>query len=126
MRARVGVAMAAGLFGLTEVTYAGQTIASAPVLNNTTVACYVRNVGTIPVSITVLITDETGTPLLNPSFQNCDVPLAPGRTCVVLAGSGAAFLACSATVSSGSARNLRGTVEARSAGLHVTHAEELR
>jgi hypothetical protein len=129
MKTHAGVALGLALLSSTGFAHAGQTIASPPVLHGggqlATTACYVRNVGTRPVSVTVQITDEAGASL-TPSFQNCNTPLLPGRTCVVLAGNGGGeFTGCSATAS-GSAKYLRGTMESRNPNLDVRHAEDLR
>src|SRR5215510_14962043 len=127
MKAHVGVALGLSLLSSTGFAHAGQTIASPPVLQHALsgAACYVRNVGTRPVSVTVQITNEAGASL-TPSFQNCDVPILPGRTCVVLAVNGrGGFAGCSA-MASGSAKQLRGTMESRDSNLDVVHAEDLR
>jgi hypothetical protein len=110
------------LLSLTGIAHAGQ-IASPPVFSGH-IACYIRNVGTQTVSVTVQITGEDGSAIA-PSFQNCDVPLAPGVTCVVLAESPSSRPGCSATAASG-VGTLRGTIETRDDNFNVITGLDLR
>src|SRR5262245_65518192 len=104
-------------------------------VENTAGACYIRNVGTRPISVQI-------SPLINftPGFRTADfndcsngndgLPLQPGHTCVLLMNTLDADVtfACSAVVV-GSARNVRGNVEIResvTAGQHVIAADEMR
>lgn len=120
------------LLGSTGLSQAG-TIASPafPTGTEAEAACYVRNVGTTPISVEVTTFENFGVELA-PTFDNCNgAPLAAGRTCVLLVNP--TFLpddvtvACSA-VTSGSKTNLRGTLELRDAldNLKVFIAEDLR
>jgi len=131
MRAHLGFVILGVLLSTPGFALAGKTIASPPVfcgvLPSPQAACYIRNVGPLPVAITVQVTGENGTPRV-PSFENCNgSPLAAGRTCVVLAPlvEYTQFAACSATAS-GSAKRLRGTVEVRDGFFTVVSAQDLR
>jgi hypothetical protein len=91
-------------------------------------ACYVRNVGSKAESITVEVDDTEDR--LGPTFDSCDgAPLGAGTTCVVLFRRGPfRHVGCSATTRSGSAKNLRGTLEIRdtSGGFHTSGAVDLQ
>lgn len=132
MKLRTALAALAWLAGTAGVSQAA-TIASLdlPTTTNTAGACYLRNVGTQPIAVELeaLLNHTPG--FIAPTFQNCnDVPLAAGRTCVLLVDDlpdDVAF-ACSAVVN-GSARNLRGSIEVRAittAGPKVTLTGDLR
>jgi hypothetical protein len=119
--------------GTAGFSHATQTIISAglPTTTNTSGACYLRNVGTRPVTVELKAMINYSSAFIQPSFENCnDAPLAPGKTCVLLLDDlddGVAF-ACSAAVS-GSARNVRGSVEVRAltpTGPKVVLSERLR
>jgi len=101
-----------------------------PTKTDTYGACYVRNVGTRPVSLQVAALDNFSPGFIDPSWQNCnDVPLAPGRTCVLLINDlpDDVTFSCSATLISGSPRYVRGSVEVRSIGdSRVTLAADMR
>ena len=108
----------------------GGTIASAPMLaiglpHADQAACYVRNVGPVPVEVSVQL--AVGVPA--PTVDTCNTgPLAPGQTCVVLRDGPLGFAECTATASV-SPRRLRGTVELRLAtpsGLQVWSAQDLQ
>jgi hypothetical protein len=73
-------------------------------------ACYVRNTGTTAVAVQVTIFSNNGTLV---QFDNCNAaPLAPGRTCVVLAAlPDDSFAACFAQAEV--VARLRGTFEVR-------------
>ena len=133
MKTHVTGLAAALLFSMSGLAEAAQTISSAAIPVTTlpdNFACYVRNVGRTPVSVTVQIVNSSGT-MVHPDFDNCTaVPLAGGRNCVVLAsGLTSDLFACSATAS-GSAKNLRGTLELRrllfGGGVEVEAADDLR
>jgi len=120
-----------------SMAHAAQTIASAPLWTGLShsAACYIRNVGTRPVSLTVspLINFTSG--FRTADFNNCSngndgLPLQPGHTCVLLMNAldDDVTFACSAVVN-GSAKNVRGNVEIREAitgGLRVIAADEMR
>jgi hypothetical protein len=116
MKLHATMLAAATLVGMASAAQAGQTIASPTFRTGVDNggACYVRNVGRVPVSVQVKISQNFGADLL-PSFQSCNqAPLAPGRTCVALVADlpDDVTFACSATAS-GSAKYLRGTLELR-------------
>ena len=121
---------AAALLGMTGLSHAA-TIASPllPTGTGTSGACYIRNVGTKPISLQATISQNVDFPVIV-NFQNCNnAPLAAGRTCVVLVNDlpDDVFFSCSAVVA-GSEKNLSGTVEVRDVSpiLKVLAAEELR
>ena len=101
-------------------------------VENTAGACYIRNVGTRPISVQL-------SPLINftpgfrtADFENCsDRLLQPGETCVLLMNTLDADVtfACSALIA-GSAKNVRGSIEIRSilpgGGAQTILADELR
>ena len=101
-------------------------------VENTAGACYIRNVGTRPISVQL-------SPLINftpgfrtADFENCsDRLLQPGETCVLLMNTLDADVtfACSALIV-GSAKNVRGSIEIRSilpgGGAQTILADELR
>jgi hypothetical protein len=130
VRVHVSAVIAVLLSSAGGFAHAAQTISSPPVsahVQNAQGACYVRNVGSIPVTVKVEISRADGTARV-PSFQNCnDHPLAPGTTCVVLAPlvDFHFWWGCSATASI-SAKNLRGTMEVRDDFFTVHDAHELR
>lgn len=121
---------AASLLGITGLSHAAQI--SSPLLptgTGTSGACYIRNVGSSPISLQATISQNVDFPVIV-NFQNCNnAPLPAGRTCVVLVNDlpDDVFFSCSAVVD-GSAKNLRGTVEVRDISpiLKVLAAEELR
>ena len=116
MRTCTILGAAALLLGLTGLAHAGQTIAS-PVLPvpsqfDYSATCYVRNVGTTPVSVTVHIFRADGSQV-TPAFENCNsAPLGAGKNCVVGVAENGELLGCSATAT-GLAKYLRGTMEVR-------------
>jgi hypothetical protein len=121
------------LLGTVGASHAAQTIISAglPTTTNTSGACYIRNVGTRPVTIELKALINYSSAFIQPSFENCNAaPLAPGKTCVLLLNDlddGVSF-ACSAAIG-GSAKNVRGSVEVRAltaAGPKVVLSERLR
>jgi hypothetical protein len=122
------------LSGGAGLAHASQIITSPPLqtVENTAGACYIRNVGTRPISVQL-------SPLINftpgvrtADFENCsDVLLPPGKTCVLLMNTLDADVtfACSALIVGGSAKSVRGSIEVRSitpAGLQTILADELR
>lgn len=122
---------AASLVGITGLSHAG-TIASPPLPTGTGTAgaCYIRNVGTKPISLQVTALNNFSPGFINPNLNTCNpTPLAAGRTCVLLVNDlpDDVTFACSAVVN-GSAKDLRGTVELRDLtnSLKVLAAEELR
>lgn len=136
MKLRTTLTALACLTSGAGMAHAAQTIASAPLWTGLSHAgaCYIRNVGTRPVSLTV-------SPLINftpgfrtADFDNCNnndgVPLQPGHTCVLLMNAldDDVTFACSAVVN-GSAKNVRGNVEIRESvtgGQRVIAADEMR
>jgi hypothetical protein len=104
--------------------------------NNTAGACYIRNVGTRPITVDI-------SPLINftagfrtPDFNNCSngndgLPLQPGHTCVLLMNTldAEVTFACSAVIG-GNAKNVRGSIEVRNilpgGGAQTILADELR
>jgi hypothetical protein len=121
----VGLALIGALLGPIGPAHAANVIASTLLQSDafTQLACYVRNVGAAPIGVNVQLYAQDGSSIA-PTFENCNaVVLDGGRTCVVLAnpsGDGA----CTATAS-GSAKNLRGTLEVRYGGKVVT-TQDLR
>ena len=134
VKARVILIAVLVLLGAAGLAQASGSIATATIyspLPVSTGACYIRNVGKTPVTLNVQISGYFDGSNLVPSFQNCnDAPLPAGATCVVLVDlSGGSQAGCVATATSGSAKNLRGTLELRSSsggGLHVVDASDLR
>lgn len=132
MRMNAVLLSAACLLATATVSEAGQRIISTSIRTGTGTAgaCYVRNVGKAPIPVTVEMYQNAGFPIII-SFQNCNsVPLAPGRTCVVLANDlpDDVTFQCSAEAA-GSVKNLRGNVELRSitpSGLRVLLSDEVR
>lgn len=122
--------LAVALAGVTATASAAGTIATTLEYLGVGAqgACYIRNVGPRPASIDVEVDDSTDR--LTPAFDGCNgAPLGSGATCVVLfQRSRTASIGCSATTRSGSAKNLRGTLEIRdtNGGLHTTGAVDLR
>jgi hypothetical protein len=131
---------AASLWGITGLSHAAQIASPAlPTLHSTTFvggelietggACYIRNIGTSPISVEVKFFQNFGVELA-PDFQNCNgAPLAAGRTCILRISNlpDDVVFACSATASN--VKNLRGILELRgdtASGLKVLLAEELR
>ena len=126
------------LSGGAGLAHASQIITSPPLqtANNTAGACYIRNVGTRPITVDI-------SPLINftagfrtPDFNNCSnnndgVPLQPGHTCVLLMNTLDADVtfACTAVIG-GNAKNVRGSIEVRSilpgGGAQTILADELR
>jgi hypothetical protein len=123
------MALLAATAGLSQ---AAPTIVSSalPTTVDTYGACYVRNISTRPVSLQVAALLNFSPGFITPSWQNCnDVPLGPGRTCAFLINDlpDDVTFSCSATLISGSPRNVRGSVEVRSVyGSRVIHAAEMR
>lgn len=130
MKTSITFSTIAVLLGITGLSYAAQvTSPLLPTGTGTSGACYIRNVGSSPISLQATIFQNVDFPVIV-NFQNCNnAPLPAGRTCVVLVNDlpDDVFFSCSAVVS-GSAKNLRGTVEVRdiSPTLKVLAAEELR
>ena len=126
------------LSGGAGLAHASQIITSPPLqtVENTAGACYIRNVGTRPISVQI-------SPLINftpgfrtADFNNCSngndgLPVQPGHTCVLLMNTLDADVtfACSAVIG-GNAKNVRGSIEVRSilpgGGLQTILADELR
>jgi hypothetical protein len=113
---------------LPHLARGAQTIASAPVLTTgiphaDQAACYVRNIGTKPLEVSVQFVGSSTT-----AFDNCNTgPLDPGRTCVLLKDGPMLLAECRATAS-GSTKKLRGTAELRlstAGGLVVWDARDL-
>lgn len=132
MKLRPALTALAFLLGLAAVSHAAQTIVSPgfPTFTNTSGACYLRNVGPRPVSVQVTALLNFSPGFIDPSFTNCNVPIASGQTCVVLVDDlpdDVAF-ACSAVVA-GSPKTLRATAELRqitASGPKTLVREELR
>ena len=125
------------LAALTPALASGsQTLAGGPLnihavfRNGDQAACYIRNIGTKPVSLHAeFIYFVSGRPDFPPSFEDCNQgPLAPGRTCVLLINT-PAVVECAVTVSGGGSKSLRGPVEIRRAtpsGPVVVESGEMR
>ena len=132
MTIRTPVSALAILLGIAGYSHAAQTIVSAglPTDTNTAGACYVRNIGTRPVSVNLTASVNYTAPV-QPGFENCSQePRDPGRSCVLLVDGldNSVTFACAAVIG-GSAKNVRGNVEVRqitSAGLKVVAAETMR
>ena len=132
MTIRTPVSAMAILFGIAGYSHAAQTIVSAglPTGTNTAGACYVRNIGTRPVSVNLTASVNYTAPV-QPTFESCSqAPLDPGRSCVLLVDGldNSVTFACAAAIG-GSAKNVRGNVEVRlitPAGLKVVAAETMR
>jgi hypothetical protein len=132
MKTYAALLSAACLLSTAAIADAGQRIISTSIRTGvgTAGACYIRNVGKTPIPVQAEMYQNAGFPIII-SFQNCnDVPLAPGRTCVVIANDlpDDVTFQCSAEVA-GSARNLRGNVELRAitpSGLRVILSDEVR
>jgi hypothetical protein len=132
MRTYAALLSAACLLSTAAVADAGQRIISTSIRTGvgTAGACYIRNVGKTPIPVQVEMYQNAGFPMII-NFQNCnDVPLSPGRTCVVITNDlpDDVTFQCSA-VATGSAKNLRGNVELRqitSSGLRVLLSDEVR
>ena len=120
------------LAGTASLSQAAQTITSVglPTTTNTYGACYVRNVGTRPVTLQVAALNNFSRGFISASWQNCnDVPLAPGRTCAFLINDlpDDVMFSCDATLIVGSPRNVRGSTEVRSIfDSKVIHAADMR
>jgi hypothetical protein len=123
------------LSGGAGLAHASQIITSPPLqtVENTAGACYIRNVGTHPITVQI-------NPLINftpgfrtADFNNCNndgVPLQPGHTCVLLMNTLDADVtfACTAVIG-GNAKSVRGSIEIRNitpSGLQTILADELR
>src|SRR5262245_30993593 len=104
----LGVVLVAG------AAYAGGLIASPSIYGSyaqSKAHCFIMNIGEKPVPVQAAIFDESGNPLLSSSNTCTGAPIASGSFCSVSVNgipNGVAF-ACSATVTSGSAKYLRGT-----------------
>jgi hypothetical protein len=118
------------LFGLTGVASAQQRLASPPLPKSqgNSLACYVRNIGTSPMVVNVVMLQNVFSPPIAPDFDNCNTgPLGAGRTCVLLSRDpDSTFVTCTATADRVS--NLRGTLEIRETTpiLRVLVSEELK
>jgi hypothetical protein len=127
MKTRVPLAVAILLVAVASAAHAEQTLASPLLLWSGQLACYVRNVGTKPVAVSVELVGADGNAIA-PAFEDCNAaPLAAGATCVVLASYPPTIYAaaCSATTPHG-AKSLRGTLESRyGPSNNVRIAEEL-
>jgi hypothetical protein len=121
------------LSGGAGLAHASQIITSPALqtVTNTAGACYIRNVGTRPITVQI-------SPLINftagfrtPDFEDCnEAPLQPGQTCVLLMNDldDDVTFACTAVIG-GNAKNVRGSIEVRSiipGGLQTLLADELR
>jgi hypothetical protein len=132
MRTYAALLSAVCLLSTATLSHAGQRIISTSLRTgvDTAGACYIRNVGKTAIPVQVEMYQNAGFPMII-SFQNCnDVPLAAGRTCVVLVNDlpDDVTFQCSA-VAAGSAKNLRGNVELRAitpSGLRVLISDEVR
>ncbi len=95
---------------------------------NVAAACYLRNVGAKPVTVTVALVDGNGA-AIETNFDGCNAaPLGGGQTCALLVNAlSTTSFACTVTTN-GSAKNLRGSMELRDVvhALRVIHAEDLR
>jgi hypothetical protein len=122
---------AASLLGITSLAQAAQ-IVSPPLPTGTNAAgvCYLRNVGASPIALQVMALSNFVPNFITPDFQNCnDAPLAAGQTCVLVVSDlpDDTTFACAADIT-GSAKNLRATVEIRDLGngQKVLLADKLR
>ena len=121
------------LSGGAGLAHASQIITSPPLptVTNTAGACYIRNVGTRPITVQI-------SPLINftPGFRTADfedcneAPLQPGHTCVLLMNDldDDVTFACTAVIG-GNAKSVRGSIEVRNIlqnGLQTIVADELR
>jgi hypothetical protein len=121
------------LSGGAGFAHASQIITSPPLptVTNTAGACYIRNVGTRPITVQIR-------PLINftPGFRTADfedcneAPLQPGHTCVLLMNDldDDVTFACTAVIG-GNAKSVRGSIEVRNIlqnGLQTISADELR
>jgi len=92
---------------------AGGTLSSPIMWGGTTqtnAVCYVRNVGTSPITVTAKIVDENGVDI---TFSNACTTVAPGSSCALAAGLASnQTAACSATVS-GSVKKVRAGMDIR-------------
>jgi hypothetical protein len=120
---------AAALFGVTGIASAQQRLASPPLPKGqgNLLACYVRNTGTRPVAVNVVMFENVFRPIAT-DFDNCnDGPLGAGQTCVLLSSDpDSTFVTCTATAERVS--HLRGTLEIRETTptLRVLVSEELK
>ena len=121
------------LSGGAGLAHASQIITSPPLqtVENTAGACYIRNVGTRPITVQI-------SPLINftPGFRTADfedcneAPLQPGHTCVLLMNDldDDVTFACTAVIG-GNSKSVRGSIEVRNIlqnGLQTIVADELR
>jgi len=116
MRIRTPVSAVAFLVGIAGYAHAAQTIVSAglPTSTNTSAACYVRNIGSRPVTVSLTASVNYTAPV-QPSFENCSrAPLDAGHSCVLLVDEldDDVTFACAAVIG-GSAKSVRGNVEIR-------------
>jgi hypothetical protein len=132
MKTFAALALVASSLAVAAPSPAGQRISSPalPTEVNNASACYIRNVGPVPVSLQAKLYQYFGSDLA-PSYDGCNgTPLAPGRSCVLLVNDlpDDVIVACAADVA-GSAKFLRGTLELRqitSSGLVTLIAADLR
>lgn len=132
MKTFAALVAAASVLAAAGPALAGQRISTPalPTEVDNAGACYIRNVGPVPVSLQAHLYQYFGSDLA-PTFDGCNgVPLAPGRTCALLVNDlpDDVVVACAADAA-GSARNLRGTLELRNitpSGLRVLIAADLR
>jgi hypothetical protein len=106
------------LLGGTSAAHAAQTLVSAalPTPSGTGGACYIRNVGRAPISLQAAMLENFTPGFIAPDVDTCsDTPLAAGKTCVLLVNDlpDDVTFECSAQVTAGSVKNLRGTAELR-------------
>src|SRR5262245_31794203 len=116
MRIRAPVSTVGCVVAMSGDAHAAPTIASAgrPTSTNTSAACYVPNIGTRPVTVSLTASVNYTAPV-QPSFENCSqTPLDAGHSCVLLVDDldDDVTFACAAVIG-GSAKNVRGNVEIR-------------
>src|SRR6185369_5457101 len=132
MKKMTSLAALAALLGIAGAARAGTiTSGSIPTGVNNNAACYFRNVGTAPIRLQAQGLINFTRNFTTPSFQNCnDIPLAPGRTCVLIWNDidDDTSFACTADVF-GNPKNIRAAAELRApvtGGLKVVASSELR
>jgi hypothetical protein len=121
-----GIAVAAGLAG---VAYAASNTLLSPMLPTsvgTSGACYIRNIGTKPISVSASMFGNNGA---NIGFDNCNgALLGGGQTCAMLSFDlpDDSYVGCGVTTSNPG--KVRGTLEIRQIDpiLRTLVAEDLR
>jgi hypothetical protein len=132
---RLLVALAAFL-GFATTAHAVTTLTSGglPTGEGNSVACYFRNVGPTPISMHAQGMINFTRNFTFPNLDTCSndgVPLAPGRTCILLWNDidDDTVFGCTTDVTAGNPKNLRAAAELRAPfgnGLRVTASSELR